>query len=173
VAAARSLGWCRLATDWAIRIVAEAAVRPGELVLDIGAGQGALTAPLVAAGARVIAVELDPGRAGQLRRRFAGDPVTVLAIDAADLRLPRRPFRVVANPPFAITGPLLRALLARDSAMVGADLVLQRAVAIRYGSGQAPGRWQRRWYAEVGLRLPRTAFHPVPTVDAAVLRLRR
>jgi 23S rRNA (adenine-N6)-dimethyltransferase len=149
--------------------VAQAAIRPGELVLDIGAGHGALTGPLVAAGARVIAVELDAGRAEQLRRRFAADPVTVLPIDAADLRLPRRPFRVVANPPFAITSLLLRALLARGSAMVGADLVLQRAAVSRYASATIT----RRWHAEMGLRLTRTAFHPVPTVDAAVLRLRR
>ena len=46
-----SWGWHRLADDWAERIVAAAGIRPGELVLDIGAGHGALTGPLVRAGA--------------------------------------------------------------------------------------------------------------------------
>ncbi len=105
-------GWHRLTPAWADRLVADAGVAPGDLVLDVGAGTGALTAPLVAAGARVIAVELHPGRAAALRRRFAGDDVVVVHADAADLRLPRRPFRVVANPPFARTTAILGRLLA-------------------------------------------------------------
>jgi 16S rRNA A1518/A1519 N6-dimethyltransferase RsmA/KsgA/DIM1 with predicted DNA glycosylase/AP lyase activity len=56
----RTWGWHRLADEWAARVVAAAAVGPGELVLDIGAGTGALTGPLVRAGARVVAVELHP-----------------------------------------------------------------------------------------------------------------
>ena len=51
--------------------MADAAVRRNELVLDLGAGTGSLTAALLAAGARVLAVELHPGRAAVLRRRFA------------------------------------------------------------------------------------------------------
>jgi 23S rRNA (adenine-N6)-dimethyltransferase len=58
---------------------------------------------LVAAGARVVAVELHPVRCASLRRRFAQDRVVVVRADARDLRLPRRPFRVVANPPFVVT----------------------------------------------------------------------
>ena len=95
----RAWGWHPLTDEWAARIVADAAVLPGELVLDIGAGRGPLTAELVERGARVIAVELHPGRAEHLRQRFAGQPVTVVQADAVSLRLPRRPFRVVASPP--------------------------------------------------------------------------
>lgn len=77
--------------------MADAGVRPGELVLDIGAGDGAITAALVRAGARVLAIEPHPGRADRLAARFDGAPVNVLRIDALDLRLPARPFRVVAS----------------------------------------------------------------------------
>jgi len=50
-------------------------------VLDLGAGAGALTAPLVGAGARVVAVERDPALASRLRRRFAPADVTVVEQD--------------------------------------------------------------------------------------------
>jgi 23S rRNA (adenine-N6)-dimethyltransferase len=114
-------GFHRLTDRWAEGIVAEAGLGPGELVLDIGAGTGALTAPLVAAGAQVIAIELHPDRLAELRRRF-GSSVRVVRADAARLRLPRRPFRVVANPPFSLTGPLLRRLLQPGSPLVAADV---------------------------------------------------
>jgi 23S rRNA (adenine-N6)-dimethyltransferase len=168
-------GWHRLSPAWADRVVADARIRPGDLVLDIGAGTGALTAPLVAAGARVVAVELHPRRLAVLRERFADDDVTVVRADAGDLRLPRRPFRVVASPPFAITSNLLRRLLAPGSRLVRADLVVQHAAARRWATGHAPGagRWYRDYAAGTGRRIPRRAFTPPPAVDCTTLVVSR
>jgi 23S rRNA (adenine-N6)-dimethyltransferase len=81
--------------------------------------------------------------------------------DAADLRTPRRPFHVVANPPFGITAPLLRRLLHPGSRLVSAHLVLQRQVVRRWASADAPGA------------LPRRAFRPHAPVDVRVLCIRR
>ncbi len=149
--------------------MARAGVRPGDLVVDVGAGDGAITGPLVDAGARVVAVELHPGRAQTLRRQFAGSPVRVVQADAADLRLPRRPFRVVANPPFAITTALLRRLLSPRSQLVSAHLVVPLHVAARWtaGRGVGAGGWEFRT-----ARLPASSLRPHPPSPVAVLAIR-
>jgi 23S rRNA (adenine-N6)-dimethyltransferase len=161
-------GWHRLAADWADRLVERAEVRPGQLVVDLGAGTGALTAPLLEAGAEVIAVELHPGRAERLRQRFQNDRLRVLELDARDLRLPGRPFRVVSNPPYGITASLVSLITQRSSRMIRADLLLRRGVVSRYLA-----RPPRRYVASRGMAMPRQAFTPPPRVDSAVLTLRR
>jgi 23S rRNA (adenine-N6)-dimethyltransferase len=174
-AAGRRWGWHRLQPDWASRIVDAAHIRPEELVLDLGAGTGALTQPLLRAGARVIAVELHPGRAATLRKRFAADEVRVVEADLLRVRLPREPYRVVANPPYAVSAAMLRRLLAPGTRLVAADLALPRWMVARYagGRGSDAGRWGRTYVADRGLRLPRHAFQPPPPGDWTMLTLRR
>ena len=173
-AAGRRWGWHQLEPGWAERLVDQARLGPGDWVLDIGAGAGALTGPLVATGARVVAVELHPQRAADLRRRF-GDAVVVVHADAADLRLPRRPFHVVANPPFGVTSALRRRLLHPGSRLLTARLVVQDQVARRWAGPAAPaiGRWGRHVDARLGVEVPRSAFNPRPRVRARVLVLER
>jgi 23S rRNA (adenine-N6)-dimethyltransferase len=174
VGARREWGWHQLDPRWADRLVRQAALPPGALVLDIGAGTGALTRPLLEIGARVIAVEAHPGRARALSERFGRD-ITVVRADAADLRLPRRDFHVVANPPFAITSALMRRLLHRGSRLATAHLLLDQRAARRWVSPDAPGigRWGLDFEVTVGRRLPRRAFRPPPHVDVVVVRIVR
>lgn len=168
-------GFHRLVDDAARKVVARSPVAPGDLVVDLGAGRGALTGHLVAAGAEVIAIELHPERVVHLRRRFADAPVRVVTADLRDLKLPRRPFRVVANPPFDASDPLLRRLLGRGSAMISADLVLPRRTVERWTSHRAPGsgRWSATWSATSGGTLPRRWFRPAAPMPVEVLQLRR
>jgi 23S rRNA (adenine-N6)-dimethyltransferase len=170
-----SWGWHRLDRRWATRLVADAAVGPGELVLDIGAGSGVLTDAILEAGARVIAVELHPIRAHRLRARFALAPVTVVQADAADLRLPRRPFRVVANPPFAVVQAVLRRLVAPGSRLTAADVVVPRYIARQWSGPDAPGRgrWGHDYSVRAGRPVPRCAFAPPPPRGAQLLVIRR
>ena len=129
-----------------------------------------LSAQLVSAGARVIAIELHPARVAVLRSRFADAPVRVVRADAAELRLPRRPFRVVASPPYGVSTALLWRL--STSSMYAADLVLQRAFVARMLAAGWPGR-RSGFVLRRGLLVPRRAFRPPPRVDSAVLVVRR
>jgi 23S rRNA (adenine-N6)-dimethyltransferase len=142
--------------------VADAGVRPGDLVVDLGAGTGAVTRHLVERRAHVLAVELHPGRAGRLAERFPD--VTVVRAAIADFRWPRRPFTVVANPPFADVSVLVRRLLDAER-LVAAHLVVPVQVGQRW-AGKRPDRVSHR-------RLPRSAFRPQAPVPTAVLHIGR
>ncbi len=168
----RAWGWHPLTAEWAGRLVATSPVSPGDLVLDLGAGTGALVEPLICAGARVIAVELHPRRARALRERYGSDEVTVIEVDLGDVRLPRRPFRVVASPPYSHGTDVVRTLLSSDR-LLSADLVLQRAAVQRLVRTPPRARHTRRYRLSMGSSVPRRAFEPPPRVDSAVLQVRR
>ena len=106
---------------------------PGTLVLDLGAGAGALTRALADAGARVRAVELEPAAVRQLEARFGADPrVEVVAGDATVLQLPRESFAVVANLPFAAGTAILRRLLSDPSVpLVQLDAIVEWGLAAK------------------------------------------
>lgn len=111
-----------------------------ELVVDLGAGSGALTLPLARSGARVWAVERDPIWADRLASAALetglDDRIRVIRADLRQLRFPREAFRVVANPPFNLTTDILKLILDRPSSslLTRADLVLQRQVARKHAA---------------------------------------
>lgn len=168
----RQWGWHRLEPEWAQRVVDAAPIRSGDLVVDLGAGSGALVTPLLAAGARVVAVELNDARVTYLRGRFRDDAVTVVQVDLRRLRLPRQPFRVLASPPYSLSSEVLRLLLSTDR-LLSADLVLQQAAVRRLLAGPVSGRHAPGYTLSLGMRVPRRAFDPPPRVDSVVLRVRR
>lgn len=168
-------GWHQLDRRWAARLVALADVSPGDLVLDVGAGRGVITTELLRAGAQVVAIELHEERIGFLRARFDGRRVTVVRADATDLRLPRRPFRVVANPPFGVTTALLRRLTAPSSRLERAALIVPSWAATRWAAGRGAGgpRSRAAFVCTLGPRVPAAAFRPPPPHDPRVLLVSR
>lgn len=154
-----------------------------ELVVDLGAGTGALTMPLADSGARVWAVERDPVWAERLATTAVGagfgDRIRVIRSDLRRLRFPREPFRVVANPPFNLTTEILKLLLddPSSSSLTRADVVLQREVALKHTS-QPPralktAGWSPWWEFSTGRQISASSFRPRPSVDAAVLTICR
>jgi len=162
------------------RLVAD--VAPGDLVVDVGAGTGTLTLPAAAAGADVLAIERDPVWCERLRQRVRAAGlsrrVRVAHGDLRTVTLPMGPWRVIASPPFGLTTTLLHRLLDDPTrAPERLDLVLQWEVARKYAA-QPPTTllataWAPWWQMTLVQRIPRTAFRPVPRIDAGWLRISR
>jgi len=162
----------------AAEIVKDAGIAPGDLVVDVGAGTGVITRALLDAGAEVVAVELDPGLAADLRRRFAPRGARVVEDDARSWTWPRDPFSVVSNLPFTGSGEILSSLLGDPTRRLEhASVIVQWELAEKQAAvwpATMRATYWRAWFviAIVG-RLARSAFAPPPSVDAAVLRFLR
>lgn len=160
------------------RLVKRSGIGPGDVVYDLGAGSGVLTAALAGRAARVVAVENDPGLADGLRARFQAQ--TNVVIRQADIRtypLPRADYVVFASPPFDITAAIMRRLTDAPVPPRDAWLVLQREAAERYaGSPQQTLAALRvaPWFSvEILHRFKRTDFAPRPAVDVAFVRVHK
>jgi len=160
-------------------LVRHACVDVDELVVEIGAGRGALTAALAAQARAVVAIELDPRLARALRSAFVSHPhVRIVEGDARSWRLPQEPFRALGNVPFAITNALLRHLLDDPiGTMTRADLIVQRGAAQKRVADPPRSMrslaWGPWWTFSMERHLPARCFRPPPRVDAALLVIRR
>jgi len=164
-------------------IVAAAELVPGDRVVEVGPGLGVLTRRLLAAGARVLAVELDPRLAAYLRRELGeASGFELIEADALSLHprecFPGEDFKLVANIPYHITSPLLHAFLEGDRPPLLSVLLVQAEVAARVAA--PPGQMsylsvfvQNVTEAEIVGHVAAAAFEPEPDVDSAILRLRR
>jgi 23S rRNA (adenine-N6)-dimethyltransferase len=149
-----------------------------DVVLDLGAGHGELTAPLARRCRAVIAVEKDPLLAAGLQLRFATEPnVRVQAGDALAVRLPRTKYSVVANIPFDITAQLVRRLTSATHSPQDSYLVVQREAAARVLGTPRETLFSaliKPWFEPTVVhRFQRTDFAPPPCVDVVFLRLRK
>jgi len=170
----------------AARLVELSGVGPDDTVVEIGTGLGLLTRALAARVRHVVTLEVDAGLVRALRAE-AALPAGVELLHADVLRTDlealvagcRAPVRLVANLPYAISGPVLRRLLDLREVLAGWSVMLQREVAARllaapstraYGSLAVLHRLSVELDKE--LSLAPGAFFPRPRVRSTFVRVR-
>ena len=157
-----------------------AELRPGETVVELGAGLGHLTRALAATGARVVAVERDRELVPILKAELPGIEIAEADAKSFDLKAVAREGRVVVcgNLPYHLSSPILFHLLDQRTAVRRAVLLLQREVAERVAA--APGGrdygilsvlLQHVADTRIGLQVGRHAFTPPPEVESSALVL--
>ena len=156
--------------------------RPGQALIEIGPGLGAMTLPLLRRCHTLTVIELDRDLAARLRARsdIRVIEADVLRVDFAALREQAgQPLRLVGNLPYNISTPLLFHLLPVAEQVVDQHFMLQREVVRRmvaapgnkdYGRLSVMLQW--RYAMESVLDVPPTAFDPPPRVDSAIVRMR-
>jgi len=173
-------------------IVRDASFAPGDRVLEVGSGCGFLSLHLVAAGARLVSVEIDERLMRIAAQLVAGHgEVRFLRCDALsgkhalapelEAALPASgPWHLVSNLPYSIAGPLLALLSSHARAPVRMTVLLQREVAERIVAAPDTPAWgrlsirlQSRYEARMVRSVPAELFWPRPRVESAVVRLDR
>ncbi|ANF58548.1 16S rRNA (adenine(1518)-N(6)/adenine(1519)-N(6))-dimethyltransferase RsmA [Halotalea alkalilenta] len=166
------------------RIVRAIRPRPGERVVEIGPGQGAITELLLDAVGELDAIELDRDLVPGLRTQFFNYPgfrvhqADALAFDFAALKGEGVPLRVVGNLPYNISTPLIFHLLAARGSIFDMHFMLQKEVVERLAATPGSGQWGRlsvmaQYHCRVEslFVVPPEAFVPRPKVDSMIVRL--
>lgn len=187
VYAKKSLGQHFLTSEKALKqIVGAAALTASDIVIEIGPGRGALTGPLLQSHARVIAIEKDEDMVTILKERFGNElrkqqlvlvsgDIRALDTDTLDALCGGRPYKVVANIPYYITGEIIRQFLTIEPQPVSMTLLVQREVAERIA------RDTKESILSLSVKVygtpryidtvPAGAFSPAPSVDSAILHI--
>lgn len=162
------------------RIAQAACPSPPPLCIEIGPGPGALTELLLDRTPRLLAVELDPALAANLRERHAADPrFELLEADvlSADLR-GRGPAVVCGNIPYYITSPIIEKALSLGPDLIRAVFLIQKEVADRLAAqpgsrdyGYLTVATQALCAVDKLFVVKPSSFRPPPKVDSAVVRL--
>jgi 16S rRNA (adenine1518-N6/adenine1519-N6)-dimethyltransferase len=171
------------------RIVELARLGPDDVVLEVGPGLGSLTLGLLAAGSRVVAVEIDPKLAERLPKTVAergpdaAGRLDVLEADAMRVSkedLPAEPTSLVANLPYNVAVPVVLHLLAELPSLRRGLVMVQTEVADRMAAGPGSRIYgvpsvKLAWYgsARKVAAVPRSVFWPVPNVDSALVAFER
>ncbi|MFZ4453980.1 23S ribosomal RNA methyltransferase Erm [Salibacterium aidingense] len=160
-------------------IMKRADLKTDDLVLDIGAGKGALTFPAAERSGRVLAVEYDGRFVEALRRKAAGySNISIYRQDFLKFFLPKQSFSVVASIPYAITTPIMNKLLWNPglSCQKGV-IVMEKGAAKRFTAASISDprvlKWRMWFELSFVKKVSREHFGPPPNVDSAILAIRR
>lgn len=165
------------------KVVALAGVQPGDRVIEIGPGLGALTLALLEAGAEVIAVERDRAIEPALRE-VVGDRARLIFEDVRSVDLGRlagrKPCALVANLPYQIATSLVLGILEEHPQIKVQTVMVQREAGERMAAGPGSAAYgavsvkiAQLATATVVSRISRKVFLPVPEVESVVVRIER
>lgn len=160
-------------------MIAQANVCSQDLVLDLGAGKGALTSALYERANRVLAVEYDRKFIDILKRKFGAEKnVKIIHEDILNIHLPKTPFSVVANIPYAITTPIMKMLLSNPSSYFQKGvIVMEKGAAKRFTSSVVKNDYVlawRMWFDITYVKgISKSNFAPPPRVDSAMITINR
>ncbi len=168
------------------RIAHLARVGPGDHVVEVGAGLGALTLALADEGAEVLAIEVDVGLAAALRDVVGERPnvrllvADALAVDWGSLLSAARPWTLVANLPYNVATPLVADLLDTAPAITRMLVMVQREVGERLAASPGSGVYGAisvkvaYWAAaQVVGAVPASVFMPRPNVESVLVEITR
>ena len=162
------------------RIIAAVDPQPGENLVEIGPGLGALTEGLIERAGHITAIEIDRDLSARLRDRFSPAQLTLHVADALAFDFATLPtaLRVVGNLPYHISSPLLFHLAQYDDRLRDLHVMLQREVVARMTAAPATADYGRLTvmlqvkFAILRLFVvPPGAFRPAPKVESAIARL--
>jgi len=163
------------------RIVEAIAPQPGDVLVEIGPGEGALTGPLIERAGKLEAIELDRDLAAELAARCPPYRLTVHCADALEYDYGRFPagMRLVGNLPYNISTPLLFRLARYAERVRDMHFMLQLEVVERMVAAPASAAYgrlsvalQARFAMQKLFSVSKGAFRPPPKVESAVVRLR-
>jgi len=162
------------------RIVNAVAPSKDDLIVEIGPGEGALTAPLLERVAKLEAIELDRDLASSLAARFPPWKLTVHCADALEFDFSRFPagIRVVGNLPYNVSTPLLFHLARYAERVRDMHFMLQLEVVERMVAAPSTPQYgrlsvalQARFRMKKLFNVSKGAFRPPPKVESAVVRM--
>jgi 16S rRNA (adenine1518-N6/adenine1519-N6)-dimethyltransferase len=162
------------------RIVAAIAPQAGDVMIEIGPGPGAITAPLISKLNHLHAVEIDRDLASTLRTRFPPEKFTLHETNALDFdfAILNAPFRCVGNLPYNISTPFLFHLAGFAEQLIDGIFMLQKEVVDRMVAapdtedyGRLSVMLQYRFQMQRLFDVPPSAFTPPPKVDSAIVQI--
>ncbi len=166
------------------KIVAAVAPKPGDNIVEIGPGQGAITAPILSRCPTLNVVELDRDLIPLLQAQFQGYPDLqihqgdALCTDFSRFYETGRPLRIIGNLPYNISTPLLFHLLTYSGMVRDMHFMLQKEVVDRLAAMPGDKHYGRlsvmvQYHSQVQplFRVPPGAFRPAPKVESAIVRI--
>lgn len=157
------------------KLVGNSSIGKNDIVLEIGPGKGIITEQLLKKAARVIAVELDTYWYNYIRKQFANEKKLILTNeDFLNKTLPKFPYKVFANIPFAVEGKIIRKLIDSTNPPQDCYLVMVKELAYRLCARHKENLFSimhKPWFDfYIYHKFYQTDFLPLPNVNAVMFR---